>query len=137
MVIKRIDLCNGRIIVPIYPANVVYYYKLNQVDNDGHSEETYIVSAMLTGGDVFSISEFIPNPAKDLSRIVVNTSLAQTIDVKMFDMLGRELSDNTHNLNVGENTLYFDTDLLADATYTAVITTGNKVYSKKLVVSKH
>ena len=118
-------------------ANVVYYYKLNQVDNDGHSEETYIVNAMITGSDVFSISEFIPNPAKDLSRIVVNTSLAQTIDVKMFDMLGRELSNNTHNLNVGENTLYFDTDLLADATYTAVITTGNKVYSKKLVVSKH
>jgi len=116
--------------------NVIYYYKLNQVDNDGHSKETYIVNAMITSGDVFAISEFIPNPAKDLSRIIVTTSAIQSIDVKMFDMLGRQLSQETYNLNVGENAIYFDTNTLSDATYTAVITAGNKVYSKKLVVAK-
>ncbi|HLP52753.1 MAG TPA: T9SS type A sorting domain-containing protein [Chitinophagales bacterium] len=115
--------------------NVIYYYKLRQVDNDNHSEETYIVNAMITSGDVFSISEFIPNPAKDASRIVVTTSVAQDIDVKVFDMLGRELSRASHTLTAGDNTIYFDTNILADATYTAVITANNKVYSKKLVIA--
>ncbi|HLP22343.1 MAG TPA: T9SS type A sorting domain-containing protein, partial [Chitinophagales bacterium] len=116
--------------------NVVYYYKLRQVDNDGHSEETYIVNAMITSGSVFTISEFIPNPAKDASRIVVTTSTVQDIDVRMYDMLGRELSHASHTLNTGDNTIYFDTNILADATYTAVITANNKVYSKKLVIAR-
>ena len=116
-------------------SNVVYYYKLNQIDNDGRNEETYIVNAMITSGDVFSISEFIPNPAKDQSRIVINTSVSQGIDVRMFDMLGRQLSQQTYTLGLGENKIYFDTNMLADATYTAVITAGNKVYSKKLVIA--
>jgi len=115
--------------------NMVYYYKLNQVDNDLHSEETYVVSAMITAGDIFTISEFMPNPAKDQSRILVNTSATQTIDVRMFDMLGRQLSQETYHLGVGENSINFYTDMLADATYTAVITAGNKVYSKKLVIA--
>ncbi|MBP6731091.1 MAG: T9SS type A sorting domain-containing protein [Chitinophagales bacterium] len=115
--------------------NVVYYYKLNQVDNDGHSEETYIVNAMITSGDVFSVSEFIPNPATDNSRLVVTTTTAQTIGVKLFDMLGRQISEEKHNLSNGQNTIYFDTNLLANATYTAVLTAGSKVYSKKLVIS--
>jgi hypothetical protein len=116
--------------------NVVYYYKLNQIDNDGHNEETYIVNAIITAGDVFSISEFIPNPAKDQTRIIINTSVAQAIDIKMYDMLGRQLSQETYNLNTGENKIFFETNVLADATYTAVITAGNKVYSKKLVIAK-
>lgn len=117
--------------------NVMYYYKLNQIDNDGHNEETYVVSAMITSGDVFTISEFIPNPAKDASKLIINTSVEQTINVKMFDMLGRQLSQNDYNLSAGnDNYIVFDTNVLSDATYTAVITAGNKVYSKKLVVAK-
>ncbi len=117
--------------------NIVYYYKLNQVDNDGHSEETYIVNAIITAGDVFSVSEFIPNPAKDMSRLIVTTSLAQNITVKLYDMLGRQISQNAHSLSSGDNSIYFDTNALADATYTAVLTAGSKVYSKKLVIAKN
>lgn len=124
---------DDRTVVP----NVVYYYKLNQIDNDGHSEETYIVNAVITSGDMFSVSEFIPNPAKDASKIIVTTSTAQSIDVKMYDLLGRQLSESTHNLSTGDNSIYFDTNTLADATYTAVITAGTKVYSKKLVISNN
>jgi hypothetical protein len=90
---------------------------------------------MITSGDVFSVSEFIPNPATDNSRLVVTTTTAQSIGVKLFDMLGRQISEEKSNLSNGQNTIYFDTNLLANATYTAVLTAGNKVYSKKLVIS--
>lgn len=116
--------------------NVVYYYKLRQVDYDGHSEETYMVNAMITSGDIFTISDFIPNPSRDLSRLVINTSTAQDINVKMYDMLGREVSRAEHSLSAGQNTVYFDTNTLADATYTAIITANGKVYSKKLVIAR-
>lgn len=117
-------------------ANVVYYYKLRQVDYDAHSEETYTVNAKITSGEEFTISEFIPNPTKDASRIIINTSTAQNINIRMYDMLGREVSKADHSLTAGQNTVNFDTNLLADATYTAVINTNGKVYSKKLVVAR-
>jgi hypothetical protein len=52
-------------------------------------------------------------------------------------LLGRQLSESSHNLSAGDNSIYFDTNTLADATYTAVITAGTKVYSKKLVISNN
>ncbi len=117
--------------------NVVYYYKLRQMDNDGQSEETYVVSAMITDGLSFSISDFIPNPSRDASKIIITTSTSQSVDIRFYDILGREISAATYNLTAGQNTINFDTQILADATYTAVINAGDKVYSKKLVVAKN
>ncbi len=116
--------------------NVVYYYKLNQVDNDGHSEETYVVSAMITNAETFIISNFIPNPTKDASKINITTSTAQTVSIKMYDMLGQVLSDKTYHLSAGSNDINFNANDLADGTYTAIINTAHKAYSKKLVVTK-
>ncbi|MFN8285276.1 MAG: T9SS type A sorting domain-containing protein [Chitinophagales bacterium] len=117
--------------------NVVYYYKLRQMDNDGQSEETYVVSAMITDGLSFSISDFIPNPSKDASKLIITTSTSQSVDIRFYDILGREISASTYNLTAGQNTIDFNTQILADATYTAVINAQNKVYTKKLVVAKN
>ncbi len=116
--------------------NVVYYYKLRQVDNDGHSEETYVVSAMITNAETFIISNFIPNPTKDASKINITTSTAQTVSIKMYDILGQIFSDKTYNLSVGSNDINFNANDLADGTYTAIIHTSQKDYAKKLVVTK-
>lgn len=118
-------------------SDVVYYYKLRQQDNDGQTEETYVVSAMITDGTSFAISDFIPNPSNNQTKLVITTSVSMDVDVKLYDMLGRELSVAKYGLSAGQNNIDFNTQMLADATYTAVISTGNKVYSKKLVVSKN
>lgn len=116
--------------------NVVYYYKLRQVDNDGDTEETYLVSAMITDGPTFTISDFIPNPTSGGAKLVVNSSVDKTISVKFYDMIGREMNTYTFELAVGQNTLNFETQILADATYTAVINADDKLYTKKLMVQK-
>jgi hypothetical protein len=116
--------------------NVVYYYKLNQIDNDGDNEETYIVSAMINNGPSFTISEFIPNPTSGGAKLVVNSSAAQNVTVKFYDLLGRELNAYSFELTAGQNTLNFETQVLADATYTAVINADDKLFTKKLVVQK-
>jgi hypothetical protein len=117
-------------------ANVVYYYKLRQVDNDGASEETYVVSAMITNSETFVVSDFMPNPTRDASKIVITTSKAQTIQVKMFDLIGQIITDTYFELTPGNNSIVFDGQNFADGTYTAAIYANDKVYSKKLVVTK-
>ena len=47
------------------------------------------------------------------------------------------MSNGNYNLTGGENSLNFDIQNMSDATYAAVITTANGVYSKKLVVAKN
>lgn len=117
--------------------NVVYYYKLRQVDNNGHVNETTIVDAQLTGAGAFAISDFIPNPANNQSKVIVTTSSAQTIQVKLFDMLGRQLSVSSYDLTPGENNVDLNVQQLADATYTAMISAGNRIYAKKLIISRY
>ena len=117
--------------------DVVYYYRLKQIDNNGHFVYTDIVTASITVGNLFTISDFIPNPSYNATKLIVNTSGAVTINVKLFDILGREISEKSYQLNDGENELDFNTSLLSNATYIAVINTPDKVYSKSLVVIKN
>ncbi len=118
-------------------ANTTYYYKLRQVDFDGKSEETNIVSARITDGEQFTVSDFIPNPTNNSSRLVVNTSLPSTVHVKFYTQLGQQLSSETFNLQPGSNDLNFNVENFSSASYTAVLVAGNNVYSKKLVVAKN
>ncbi len=117
--------------------NVLYYYQLRQVDFNGIAKMTNIVSAEITGEGYFSVGNFIPNPTSSASKIVVTTSSALTIDVKLYDVIGQQLTaGKSYNLTAGENDLDFETQGFAAGNYTAVISAGNKVYTKRLVVVK-
>ena len=116
--------------------NVVYYYKLKQVDNNGHNNETEIVDAQLTGADIFTVGSFVPNPAHNQSKLMVTCSAAQTIEVKLYDMLGRQMSVRSYDLSPGENMIDLNVQQLSDATYSAMINAGNRTYARKLVITK-
>ena len=125
-------LFNDKTVIP----NVTYYYKLNQVDIDGHSIETYIVSAKITDGADFNISEFQPNPTMGNTKLIINTTAAMASSVKFFNILGAEVMSHEYQLVAGTNSLDFDSNNLAAATYTAIIKVGNNIYSKKLVIAR-
>ncbi len=116
--------------------NQTYYYKLNQIDYDGKSEETYIVAAKITDGSSFVIGDFVPNPTQADARLTITTTESQPIEVKLFNILGAEVIHKNYQLIAGSNQLSFESSGLADATYTAIIKAGNNIYSKKLVVSR-
>lgn len=124
---------NDRAVQP----NTTYYYKLNQVDVDGHGTETFVVSAEITDGPNVSISDFIPNPTNGGTRLVISTTDAQPVSVKFYDILGKVvMSSDDNQIAFGTNTLDFNMNNLADATYTAVIRIGTKSYSKKIVLMR-
>jgi hypothetical protein len=115
--------------------NTTYYYRLNQLDVDGHGTLTYIVSAMITGGPGISVSDFQPNPTNGSTRLVISTSSAEPLSVKFYDVLGKLImSSDDNQVAYGTNTLDFNINQLADATYTAIIRIGSNVYSKKVVL---
>jgi hypothetical protein len=117
-------------------AGIRYYYRLKQIDNDGDYEYTGIVSAIITNGITFSVKDFIPNPATNSTTLIITASNEQPIEVDIFNAIGQRVMSEPHTLNKGANQLPFNITNLAAGSYTAVVSSNNEVYSKKLVVVK-
>lgn len=117
-------------------SGIRYYYRLKQVDNDGAYDYTGIVSAIINKQFVFSIKDFIPNPAMSTTSMIVLSNNAMEVEVNFFNVIGEVMLTAKHQLNAGSNVVNFDVEGLAAGTYTAVISSANEVYSKKLVILK-
>jgi hypothetical protein len=79
----------------------------------------------------------MPNPTKDVSKFTVTTSTKGSIDVKVYDNIGRIVIDNqSYQLEQGQNTIYVNGANFAAGTYNIIISTGNDVYSKKLIINQ-
>jgi len=117
-------------------ANKVYYYRLRQVDYDGQSETTHIVSAMITAEGVFVISEFIPNPADNATSLIITSSDDRDVTVEFYTTLGQLISSNTLVIQKGENRFDFNLSDFAAGTYHSLITAGEHTFNKKIVVTR-
>lgn len=117
-------------------GNVRYYYRLKQIDFDGAFEYTDLVSAIITQQSTFSVKDFVPNPTLNNTNLIVTSSVNQDIDVAFYNLLGEVVSSSTHSLHKGGNQINFGLSTLTAGTYTAVVTSKNEVYSKKIVVVK-
>jgi hypothetical protein len=88
-------------------SNTVYYYRLTQVDIDGHAETTDIVSAEL--GNVISHAVVVyPNPSKGGITVMITASDETQADIQVYDMIGRMVyqtpifihNNNRHRMNL-------------------------------------
>lgn len=117
--------------------NVRYYYRLKQVDNDGAYEYTGLVSAIISAVEsVFTIKDFIPNPALNSTTLVVVSPTVQNIQLNIYNTIGQEVYSNTLGLAKGANNSILNVSDWAAGTYTAILQFNNEVYSKKLVIAK-
>lgn len=117
--------------------NKLYYYRLRQIDFDGTSELTNIVTAMITDNAIFVISEFIPNPTSNTSSFTVVTSEDRNLDLVVYNTLGQIIANNRFVAQASRtNTFEVDLSDMAGGTYFAVITAGQHSFNKKIVVSR-
>jgi hypothetical protein len=116
--------------------NIVYYYKLNQVDNDGSSKDTKIVQASIEAESATTITEFFPNPANESTSIIINTSVAAKFSVELYNLTGQLLLQNEINAANGSSRFNFSTVQLPQGNYRAVLRSDNQVYTRNLNIIK-
>ena len=116
--------------------NVVYYYRLKQIDIDGVFEYSNIVSAILIGEHGFAMEELKPNPATNKVNVNVISSVNNPSRIAVIDMLGRIVINQQWALYSGLNGIDLDLSDVSSGTYTVTVYSGNIVSSKKLVVFK-
>jgi hypothetical protein len=113
-----------------------YYYRLNQIDNDGKSEKSSIVSAYINRNSSTSVGEFYPNPTLQNTTIEVSVTKNTSGTIRLIDALGQEVMKVNNDLTIGLNKMTLNTSSLSAGMYIAYIQIGNEFTQKTIVVNK-
>ncbi|MFN8309502.1 MAG: T9SS type A sorting domain-containing protein [Chitinophagales bacterium] len=117
-------------------SDITYYYRLKQVDIDGHFEYSGMVSAHLNGDHVFTVSEFIPNPATNTTRLDIYSSASQDVVVRVYNVMGQEVATVSEVLQHGYNAVQLNTANLPAGTYTADIITNGTKLNRRVIITR-
>ncbi len=118
--------------------NTTYYYRLNQVDFDGEEELSSIVSAAITGSANVVISEFVPNPTRETSRLFITSPTDIRLDVSIFSAIGQEIQSSSIELPAGVQTPFaVDGHILAAGNYFVSLKNESFFITRKLIITAH
>jgi|GEM_PF-880104 len=114
-------------------VNIIYYYKLKQIDFDGRFKFSNIVKSSLKPFATFTVSEAYPNPTESNVYIDIYTPSATTVNTDLFNALGQKLNTDIVNLNEGNNQLNISTKHLSGGNYYISVKTDKGTYTKKII----
>lgn len=118
-------------------VDLVYYYRLKQIDFDGTYEFSLKVSASLNGVEKnMTVSLFIPNPGVSNSNINITVSKNSLAKIVMFNAVGQVVLHLDIPLSEGSNVLPFDLKNLPAGIYQTNIFIEDQSFSRKLNISK-
>ncbi len=113
-----------------------YYYRVAQVDYDGHMRYSEIVSLDRLAIDDIEIS-ISPNPAISKTQLFSN-SISSINEISILDGSAKLVKIiYTGQDVISNNMIEFDVDDLASGVYTVRITFENEIVNKKLIVLRN
>lgn len=113
---------------------VVYYYKLHQMDYDGQMTVTNIVQAIILDEGEFFIGNFFPNPTDDLTKIWFTGNEEVEVEFMFYNSIGQRVMDYQTLIGAGYNEITLPTDRLAAGAYHVAIVVGQQQVGRKLIV---
>jgi hypothetical protein len=117
---------------PLVSSN---YYRLKQIDKDGKSIISDIVSLKGSGSNSLSFSAVYPNPAKSFVNVIISTPDNTIATITVTDFAGKAVMQRAPSLTIGDNNLSLDVNKLPNGTYfiKAVNASGSQTIVNKLV----
>lgn len=114
------------------PANITVYYKLRQVDLDGKSSMSRVLTVKLNDKGAF-VYQVWPNPASSQVNITFDGGIKSGIII-LIDQQGRKIITKTISQPTAKATIA--TSALAAGTYLLQIENGQVVETQKLVIKR-
>ncbi len=112
------------------------YYRLRMNDQNGTSTITEIRQLLYsTTGEHFVLKSIFPNPADVFARLDIFSLVDQQATVRVVDLAGRLIHEETMGLSAGENELEINTTNYRAGLYRVLLLAGGKVANKSLVVA--
>jgi hypothetical protein len=115
-------------------SDIDYYYRLNQIDNNGNHAYSSIVTARLFSEKSFVVSDFLPTQLTERTRLNIYTSIDRNLTFDIYDALGQHISRTERQLQTGSSRVDFDFSDIASGTYSALIQSNGEYLSRKFVI---
>ena len=90
--------------------------------------------AELLNPNVFEVHQSYPNPADNEATITFTTPRMENIEVKIFNMLGAVVYDQTILAESGVNDVKINTGRMSSGLYIYTVSNGTKTFTKKMTV---
>ena len=114
-----------------------YYYRLKQVDFDGHTSYSNEVEVKVVAPAVFGLAQNYPNPFNPTTNITYNVPKSGKVKLAVYNLLGQEVAVLVNGLvSEGSHTVEFNAASLPSGTYFYRLQNGNSVSIKKMVLLK-
>lgn len=117
-------------------ANVNYYYRLKQVDLDGKSSHSTIVTGKIIKDVAIQFEQVAPNPANSLINAVIVAQEEEEVGYALFDQLGKLILEGRGQLSPGLNNFRIDVEQVANGQYYLKLQAGGFSDYKKVSVMK-
>jgi hypothetical protein len=99
------------------PSGRKQYYRLRQVDIDGKSKLSNIISITGDRPAILGIGGLYPNPARSQVNVIIDAPERDKITVVVTDMAGKIVKQQLANVDRGSNTIPVDIAALASGSY--------------------
>jgi hypothetical protein len=118
------------------PYTPFTYYRIKQVNIDGESEYTQIISVSRMSPDQNWVSNLIPNPAtSEFSFQYQGKNFSQPLNVNIYNNVGQLVYSEEHNVE-NKAAITIGTDHLRNGTYQVMFLQGDNKMMKRLTVVK-
>ncbi|QQR97226.1 MAG: T9SS type A sorting domain-containing protein [Sphingobacteriales bacterium] len=114
-------------------VDIVYYYKLKQIDFDQKYQFSRIEKAQLKGNNLFSISEIYPNPSNSDAYIDIYSPTESEIKLDIYNPLGQNMKIYKQALKEGVNKIKIESNDLATGSYIVRLNHNTENFTKKLI----
>lgn len=113
-----------------------FQYRLKQIDNDGRYEYTDIVEVNFIPKE-FALYQNYPNPFNPETKIRYQLPKESKVSIKIYDILGSEIRELlSEQKEAGIFELEFNAVNLPSGTYIYIMSTGDFVQAKKMILLK-
>jgi hypothetical protein len=111
----------------------LYYYRLRQVDFDGISELSRIVSVLVPGAAKFDVGNFFPNPTRNLTSINITLPQETRMVFTLYSIDGKIMFSDVYNLGNGNQRIDVDVAKLPAGSYIGIFQTDSETINRKLI----
>ncbi|HSL90538.1 MAG TPA: T9SS type A sorting domain-containing protein, partial [Ignavibacteriaceae bacterium] len=114
-----------------------YYYRLKQIDSDGQTEYSNVISIDLNIPNQYALYPNYPNPFNPTTSITYNLPADGHVSLKVFDVLGSEVATLVNDNQIsGVYTIPFNGKDISSGVYICKITADNFNSSIKMILMK-
>ncbi|MCB0536840.1 MAG: T9SS type A sorting domain-containing protein, partial [Bacteroidetes bacterium] len=118
--------------------DIVYYYRLKQVDYNGEYEYSPIVNASLKGNNDGVYVSIYPNPSNVREEVIVeiNSNMDTDAEIVVSDIIGKLILSDGVSLNKGINKYTINNGFLAVGQYFVTVKMPQQQLTKNVIVTE-